>query len=142
MEFKGDYSFLSNFYPLTQPIVIDNLSFPTVEHAFQALKCVNREDREYISRLATPGEAKRAGKTFKMREDWNDIRVEVMEYLLTVKFSDVSLQTKLRMTAGPIIETNSWHDNFWGACLCIRCNDSGQNRLGKLLMKIRDSYNK
>lgn len=35
-SFTGKYAFLSNFYP--SPITIDNIQYPTVEHAFQAQK--------------------------------------------------------------------------------------------------------
>lgn len=38
-----------------------------------------------------------------------------------------------------IEEIVSWHDNFWGNCTCVKCeNIEGQNWLGKLLMKVRD----
>ena len=35
-SFSGAYAFLSNFEPA--PIYYDGLSYPTVEHAFQAAK--------------------------------------------------------------------------------------------------------
>lgn len=37
-----------------------------------------------------------------------------------------------------IVEGNYWHDNYWGNCTCDKCkNIEGQNKLGKILMKIR-----
>ena len=37
-----------------------------------------------------------------------------------------------------LIEGNTWHDNYWGVCSCSKCNGRGKNRLGKLLMKVRE----
>ena len=37
-----------------------------------------------------------------------------------------------------IVEWNNWHDNIWGDCICLKCEDIvGTNHLGKLLMRIR-----
>ena len=46
---------------------------------------------------------------------------------------------KLDMTGlEEIVEGNYWHDNYWGNCTCDKCkNIEGQNKLGKILMKIR-----
>jgi predicted NAD-dependent protein-ADP-ribosyltransferase YbiA (DUF1768 family) len=66
--------------------------------------------------------------------------VEIMEKLLIQKFSDSELKKILLNTENSIlIEGNSWHDNFFGNCTCIKCKDiKGENHLGKLLMKIRE----
>jgi predicted NAD-dependent protein-ADP-ribosyltransferase YbiA (DUF1768 family) len=38
-----------------------------------------------------------------------------------------------------LVEGTTWHDNIWGNCSCPKCkNIPGQNRLGKLLMQIRE----
>lgn len=51
------------------------------------------------------------------------------------------LKKKLLETGdAELIEGNYWHDNTWGQCYCPRCkNKIGENHLGKLLMKIRES---
>lgn len=59
--FTDRYRFLSNFY--WSPIARDGLVYPTVEHAYQAAKCLLRADRVKISELAKPGAAKRMGRT-------------------------------------------------------------------------------
>lgn len=59
-----------------------------------------------------------------------------------VKFrGDPELLGKLLSTGTrPLVETNHWHDNFWGDCTCTRCaNIRGKNMLGKLLMELRGS---
>lgn len=131
-QFKGIYSFLSNFHPA--PVRVDHMDFMTSEHAFQALKTVDHGDRCRIAGLKTPGQAKAAGKKVKLRDNWNDIRVEVMRQVLICKFDqNPDLAQKLIETGdAELIEGNTWNDTFWGVC-----RGKGQNNLGKLLMEIR-----
>lgn len=51
-SFTGKYAFLSNFYP--SPITIDNIQYPTVEHAFQAQKTLDIKERIKISKIKDP----------------------------------------------------------------------------------------
>lgn len=131
--FTGEYEFLSNFY-LAQ-VSLDGMDYPTVEHAYQAAKTLNPDQRLMILNLPFPGQAKKAGRNVHMRHDRDSIKVTVMEYLLRQKFTvyhDLSL--KLYQTGDIYIEeTNTWGDTFWGVC-----NGKGQNVLGNLLMKIRN----
>ena len=138
-KFEGQYAFLSNYY--NSPIVYESIEYPTVEHAFQAAKTLDMTKRYEISRLETPGAAKRAGRTLNLRKDWEDVKFEVMENCLREKFKDPELLMKLIATKGQfLIEGTTWHDKCWGICTCERCGGNGANNLGKLLMKIRDEY--
>ena len=62
-----------------------------------------------------------------------------MREALRKKFSDPELKAKLLATGDQLLEEgNTWHDNFWGVCHCIRCQDvMAHNHLGKLLMELR-----
>jgi len=115
------------------------MQFRTPEHFYQAMKTTDVKIRRQIADLPTPGQAKRFGRSVQFRPDWDEIKLNVMEYALCYKFSDESFQYKLTQQSLPIIETNLWHDNFWGNCLCSKCkNVPGQNHLGKLLEKIKE----
>lgn len=130
--FSGDYRFLSNFY--SSLISVDGVLYPTVEHAFHAAKTNDKELKEKIRQAQTPGKAKRLGHQVELREDWDDVRISIMEDLLRKKFSIQGLKEKLLATKGrELVEGNTWNDTFWGVC-----NGIGENHLGKLLMKIRD----
>jgi hypothetical protein len=52
------------------------------------------------------------------------------------------LRKKLLATGdATLIEGNYWHDNYWGVCTCENCVSNGivgRNRLGTLLMKVRE----
>lgn len=63
-----------------------------------------------------------------------------MEEALRLKFEDKKLRIKLLNTGKEFLkEGNFWHDNIWSDCSCERCkNITGQNNLGRLLMKIRN----
>ena len=63
-----------------------------------------------------------------------------MYQALWLKFSIPTLREKLLATDNEeLVEGNTWHDNTWGECSCERCKDiKGQNRLGKMLMQIRE----
>lgn len=127
-SFSGEYRFLSNFY-----ITADGKS---VEHYYQAAKACNITDYLRIINAETPGQAKRLGRGIEIRQDWDDIKLVVMEQLLIKKFSDYELARKLLETGDAIlIEGNEWGDVYWGVC-----NGIGWNHLGRTLMKIRDEF--
>ena len=150
IRFEGEYRFLSNFYSseitLTHlpfdKVVTDPVTYATLEHAYQAAKTGNREDRNTIINAATPGASKRLGKYVNLREDWEDVKEQIMFELLIEKFTKhEDLKSKLLETKGVcLVEGNSWHDNTWGTCFCIRCSGFGKNLLGTMLMKIRDQF--
>lgn len=131
-SFFGEYRFLSNFY--ISPISHDGIRFSSVEHAYQAAKTLDFAKRWEISQLATPGEAKRAGKALLLRPDWNHSRFLIMRELLMQKFVRYpDLRHKLLATSpNELIEGNNWGDVIWGVCM-----GKGENNLGKLLMAIR-----
>jgi N-glycosidase YbiA len=130
-SFTGRYRFLSNFYP--SPIRLGTIEYPTVEHAFQALKSHSQAERRRIAALPTPGQAKRAGRLLEIRPDWDSVKVGLMATLIEKKFQDPELRHKLLDTGvETLIEGNEWGDTFWGVC-----RGEGQNILGKLLMETR-----
>lgn len=130
-SFKGKYRFLSNFYPAK--ILYRNIEYPTVEHAYQAVKTVDKETRRSIASLATPGDARRAGQNVVLRANWGLIRVGMMDVFIRKKFMIPDLERFLLATEDrDLVEGNYWGDTFWGVCKGV-----GQNQLGKLLMQIR-----
>ena len=131
-SFQGEYRWLSNFW--SSPIEYEGIKYPTVEHAYQAQKFQSNENKRRIAELKTPGEAKREGKEILLPPTWELIKDSIMEDLLRLKFKISELQEKLLITGDvELVEGNTWNDTYWG-----RCRGIGQNKLGKLLMKIRE----
>jgi len=133
-RFTNEYRFLSNFYPCQ--ITYEDMIYPSVEHAFQAAKCLTIMERKKIQAAQTAGLAKKMGRKVNLRNDWERVKIDIMRIILKNKFTNSTLQQLLLNTgSAQLIEGNNWHDTFWG-----KCNGKGQNQLGKLLMEIRDGF--
>ena len=130
-EFKDKYFFLSNFYPAS--VTVDNITYPTSEHAFAAEKTLDMEKRKEIASLPTPGQAKRAGRNLVLRENWEDIKFQAMLVVVKFKFNQhPDLKQKLIDTGDEeLIEGNNWGDKVWGVDINT---GEGDNWLGKILM--------
>lgn len=134
-DFRGSHFFLSNFY--YSPIDFDEEIYPTVEHAFQAAKTFDQEQRQAIRQCSSPAHAKQLGRRVLLREDWEQVKFDIMFTLLMQKFSEADLRQKLLDTGdAELIEGNTWNDKVWG-CVSFNGQWIGKNHLGKLLMKVR-----
>lgn len=135
-SFDGKYRFLSNFYKIGV-FTYNEVQYDTTENAFQASKTLDKLKRLEIADM-TPGQSKRAGREVEMRSDWDVVKLQVMEDILTIKFNQPKLRELLLVTGDEeLIEGNTWNDIFWGVC-----DGVGENHLGKILMKIRSRLNK
>jgi ribA/ribD-fused uncharacterized protein len=136
--FKGEFEFLSNFYPCR--IEMDGNVFPSSEHAYMSCKSLDLSWVEYCTDpMNSPNTVKRKSRTIELRSDWDEVRILSMEKVLYLKFIQEPFYSKLLNTGDKIlIEGNHWHDNFFGSCICEECGDVGKNHLGKSLMKLRE----
>lgn len=135
--FNGPHKFLSNFF--WSQLVFEGLTYPSVEHAFQAAKLKNSSERKewgFTDSNISFGAAKRLGRQVALREDWKDIREDVMSRCLAAKFADPALRAKLLATGNAeLIDGHSGSpDLIWGYHFP---SEAGENRLGKLLMELR-----
>ena len=86
-----------------------------------------------IRNAPSPGAAKRMGRKIAIRNDWEAVKEKVMLSVVRAKFEDAYLRRLLTATGtAALIEGNEWGDRFWGVC-----RGEGENRLGKILMKVR-----
>lgn len=131
-RFAGMNRFLSNFYP--SPINVRGHFAPTVEHAFQACKTFDVTEFEQVLDADTPTQAKRLGRSVRLRADWEEAKISVMRELLALKFARRTLLARNLLDTGDavLVEGNTWYDTFWGVC-----NGKGENWLGHLLMARR-----
>ena len=134
--FDGQYRWLSNFWPVI--IRMSGLVYQSVEAAYQAAKTLDMTVRQRLT-SATAAESKKIGKTVKLRPDWENIKLDVMYALVKYKFThNEELRKKLLDTGDAYIEeTNYWGDRFWGVS-----NGTGENHLGKILMRVRKELSK
>lgn len=131
------HNWLSNFY-----IEPDGSH---VEGEFQAAKHFAHPWRRVaILSAKKPRQAKKLGRRWKLTpqelEVWNDNKIAVMMTLIRQKVRDHPEIAMALISTGNahLCESNWWHDNFWGNCICIRCYQSGENHLGKIWMTVRE----
>ena len=125
---------LSNFSP--PGFEVDGQFWATVEHYFQAQKFLSPEARESVRVALSPKEARERGQSRKypIRENWDAIREEVMLSALRLKFRRPEARDLLLSTGSRKLVESSPFDYFWGSGQ----DGSGQNRLGALLMQVRE----
>jgi N-glycosidase YbiA len=132
---KGQYGGFSNFS--RHAFELDGLIWPTSEHYFQAQKFDDKDYRERIRRTPSPMIAARLGRSRKVpiRTDWEEIKAEIMHKAVSAKFNaHPELQQLLLSTGQEEIIEKTTKDDYWGC----GTNGTGRNRLGKILMQIRE----
>lgn len=134
-EFRGRYFFLSNFYPA--PVIFEGRKYKSSEHAYQAHRARNEVDHQWVMNALIPAQAKQRGHQIKTREDWDVVKIPIMERIVEAKFEqNKDLQRHLIDTAPAFLaEGNCWGDTFWGIY-----NGEGENHLGIILMNLRKKF--
>ena len=113
--------------------------FASVEEAYQAASFMGSDEElvEKIKKSHSADEAQRISyaNRDKRREDWDDVKISIMEELLRLKIEqNPYVKKKLLQTGDYMIVEDSPKDDFWG----WGSNRDGQNNLGKLWMKLRE----
>lgn len=138
-QFEDRYRFLSNFYICA--VEYKGVVFRSSEHAYQAQKAARPDDFWAIVRAETPARAKQLGSSqfIQLRNDWDAIRLTVMEEVTRAKFTQHEELAKWLLATGDeeLVEGNWWGDTFWGTV-----EGKGENHLGKILMKVREELRK
>lgn len=137
LYFDDDYDFLSNLFE--EPILHNGVSYPSAEHAFQALKTNDEEQKNKILQVNSPSKVKVLGKKLPLKENWENIKDEEMYNICLSKFkNNAILKEKLLNTGNlKLVNGNTGGDDYWGAV--IDKNDIiGTNKLGTILMKVRE----
>lgn len=144
--FFNEHRFLCNFH--IQNVLYNGLVYPHNEAAYQAQKTLDTTIRMGRFTNCTPSEARKEGRKLTLREDWlkpletidpegiiETVRDQIMYDINCKKFyRNTNLMNQLLDTGDKILEeTNWWRDDYWGVF-----NGLGLNKLGRILMKIRD----
>ena len=128
--FRDEYYFLSNYYPAV--LTFDGVTYLNSEAAYQAQKCSEASERiRFINKSAN--EAKSLGGTVALREDWDAVKIPLMQDIVREKFTQHRYLAEWLLKTGDkeLKEGNYWGDLFWG----VDCNTGeGENHLGRILM--------
>lgn len=134
--FKNEAGFLSNFSPYKpgEEFVHEGIKYPSNEHFYQAMKFKDYSVKQKIAEHPARGLKAFVRTLGDIRSDWNSIKDSVMETGLKHKFSLPRYKELLKSTGSEeLVERNNWGDKYWG-----KVEGFGENKLGKMLMEIRD----
>lgn len=134
--FRNEAGFLSNFSPYKsgEEFVHEGIKYPSNEHFYQAMKFKDYSVKQKIAEHPANGLKAFVRTLGDIRSDWNSIKDSVMETGLKHKFSLPRYKELLKSTGSEeLVERNNWGDKYWG-----QVDGVGQNKLGKMLMDIRD----
>lgn len=126
-------------------IKIKNINILTSEALYQCCRYPNLSKvQKLIISEKSPMTAKMISKKYnkETRKDWNDIRVNVMRWVLRAKLMNNfdTFGNLLAQTENKYIVEESSKDDFWGAKPQSDGTLVGQNVLGRLLMELREQY--
>ncbi len=129
------YGEFSNFALFS--IKIKGEIWPTIEHYFQAQKFVGTDYETKIRKVSSPMKAAELGRSRKVRirKNWDSVRDQIMYEALQAKYTQYQELKKLLLETGDkILVEHTQNDHYWGD----GGDGSGKNKLGKLLMKLRE----
>ncbi|CAM9405730.1 unnamed protein product [Ectocarpus sp. 4 AP-2014] len=133
-QFEGDFECLSNTYKCPVSLRGDPEPYPSVEHALQASKTDELELKAAIRLAKNAIEAKKIARAAKPKPDWRGSSEKIAEALVRDKFRRNAKAREVLVGTGRVklVYTNTHDDRFWGVC-----TGKGENKLGKLLERVR-----
>jgi ribA/ribD-fused uncharacterized protein len=136
--FFGDYRFLSNFHACPKGVLYKDIIYPSSEHAYMSAKSHDISYKQMVLNCGRAENAKKIGRSVKLRDDWESVKLDVMYEVVSRKFSrDSDLMAQLLNTGDKnLVEMNWWGDRFWG----VDANKNGENNLGKILVSVRNDF--
>ncbi len=137
LQFRDEYDFLSNAFPAE--MTFEGISYPCAESAFLASRYEDLAEKKRISSMK-PEKAKQKYAAFPGNSEWVKNQDSVMEEIVRQKFSQRhDLMEKLMETGNRYLVNGGKKDSYWGVHSITWV---GENRLGLILMKIRDEHRK
>jgi ribA/ribD-fused uncharacterized protein len=136
---SAPYGEFSNFSP--HPFTLKGCTWPTSEHYFQAQKFPDTPHEEEIRLTKSPMIAARKGRDRKrpLRPNWDKVKDDVMREALYAKFTQhPDLRSLLLSTGEARLVEHTTNDSYWGD----GGDGSGKNRLGLLLVELREKLRK
>ncbi|MAZ88193.1 MAG: GTP cyclohydrolase [Cellvibrionaceae bacterium] len=116
---------------------LDDHTWPTAEHYYQAMKFDNADTQAKIRDCTTPEKARKMGRSRfrKRRADWKKLKTTFMtRAIYTRAKTHPSIAKALEQSKDQRLVENSNYDYFWG---CGR-DRRGSNHYGRVLMNVRE----
>jgi ribA/ribD-fused uncharacterized protein len=140
---RACYISLSNTFPskFTAKIADEEFEFPNVEQFFQAVKHYGTREHFHAIRTnpSVHGALQLSWSLMIHSRAWNALRDDIMRFALFQKFKNGEFRNALLATGTKeIIQTTPVHDMYWGDGNQDGGRGHGRNRLGELLMEMRE----
>lgn len=131
-RFRGKYLFLSSTYIC--PIEYNGIKYNNSEVAFQSMKFDEIGMRKQVAKLSAK-EAREISKKYPLKKEWHKIKEAIMYDITLCKFKQNKELARLLIDTDTkeLIQENDWNDTVWGTV-----NGIGENKLGKILMRVRE----
>lgn len=125
-------------------IKIDGVTYASVEHYYHSMKFEGTRVWDLIRCSSSPAEAIRLGRRKHVgvvfdEEKWEHSKMLVMARAVNEKFKSPQLLEQLLHTVGHQLVYRSTKDSVWGDGGDGGTGTVGQNKLGRLLMRLRDA---
>lgn len=132
------YGAFSNLF--RRPVIFEDVTYPTAEHAYQAGKAAKPAVRDWILAAPSPSLAAMAAHglySWDVVPNWAEIKFDRMRRVLRAKFSQHPDLANLLISTAParLVEAgrvNNAVNRLWG-----EVEGRGQNKLGVMLMELR-----
>jgi len=128
----------SNFSP--HPLQVNDKVYSTSEHYFQSMKAKGTPREDEIRNAATPMRAAEMGRdrTYPLPENWDVMKEQYMLEALRAKFTQNNYCSEALLCTGNVyLEERTKNDGYWASGSDV-AGGKGKNRLGYLLMQVRD----
>lgn len=132
------YGVLSNLH--RRPVEFEGTIYPTSEHAYQAGKARKDEVREWLMASPSPALLAMAAHglyVWDIHPDWAKTKFQRMKGILMAKFTQHTDLKELLLSTGEsrlveVATVDNAVNRLWG-----EVNGKGKNKLGELLMEVR-----
>jgi len=128
---------------LGYPFNVEGKTYPSSEHFFQSQKykgspALMEEIRQLKSAYEAFTSARSKRFSSQIRRDWGEVREAIMQQAVREKFKQNPALMRLLMSTGEAeLIRSDMGDAFWGD----GGDGRGLNKLGKIIMSIRDEQN-
>lgn len=145
LAFQGKEAFLSNFYPA--PFIMRGLKFCSAEQAYQFYhaSCLNElEFSQAILKTDDPEKARSTGNHLPPTVKWDAQKDEKMFLIVLNKFLQNKDLARKLVNTGTCQLYEATRCPYWAAGITLGAREwargfiPGQNRLGNILMKVRE----
>lgn len=129
-----DFHFLSPY--CKSPLLVDGVTYMSVQQAFYGLLTDNREEKLRICEFTLSSDLRKFGESLIKPHHTKEWQLGVMEALIRKKFKEYPILAQKLKNTGPDTELRNtlvYDDPFWGVRLGI-----GEDNIGKINMMIRN----